>query len=98
MKYTYPVIVMKTKNDLTFLFPDLPSGMESMEEAEKDYAPEEVLAELLLDEDFLPHDSLPEPTALEALDPERIFREDYHLSGESYFKREVTVDPDDYKE
>jgi|GEM_PF-1739873 hypothetical protein len=96
MTYTYPVIIVKTEFDLTFLFPDLPSGLESMEEEERDYAPEEVLAEMLLDEEFLPHDLLPKPTPLENIDPEKIFLDTYHLKGTEYQKRDVTVDLDQY--
>ena len=97
MKYTYPVIVYKVDNEYSFFFKDLPSGIESMEENELDYAPEDVLYSLLTDEEFLPHSMLAKPTKVEEIDPVEEVKKLLHIGidKENCFARDVTVDTDE---
>lgn len=100
MTYSYPIIGYQEKDELIFLFPDLPSGILCMEPSEQDYAPEQVLAEMLLDEEFLPHDCLPQASDLEKINEVKLLSSflSKEVSKEKCFKRLVTVDPNDYQE
>ena len=97
MKYTYYALFHLENRGVSFIFVDLPSGV--LYEENKDEMVEsaqEVLMELLSDEDFLPHDSLPishMPDRCELCTlAKQVFYTDYN--DKDFILREIIVEDD----